>query len=363
MLSNYIPAEILEKVFFGSSIEQYITAIIYFVVGIVALGILQKVIVSRLKRLSEKTANDIDDVAIEIIESIKPKFYIILSFYIALQALSLGDVVAKVISAIFIFIVIFQVTTSLQLIVKFIAHKISDGGDDEDSGKHTKSAAHLLGTIVTIFVWVIGILLILSNVGINVSSLLAGIGIGGIAIAFALKEILSDLFSSFSIYFDKPFKAGDSISLGGGDTGKVEKIGIKTTRIRTASGEQMVVSNQDLTSTRVRNFKQMERRRVKFLVKVVMKTPLEKLKIINSLVEDVIDSVDNITFSRCYFKSMDDWSHTFQAVYHVDSNSFDKHVTAKEEVNFKLLEKLIEAEIEMAYPTQMHYVVKSDDVK
>lgn len=360
MLSNYISSEILSKMFFGSSVEQYITAIIYFLIGIIALGILQKVIISRLKKLSEKTKNDIDDVAIEIVESIRPKFYIILSFYIALQVLSLGDVIAKITGAIFMLIVIFQVTTSLQLIVKFIANKVSDNGDEE-SEKHTKSAMHLLGTILTVFIWVIGTLLILSNIGVNVSSLIAGLGIGGIAIAFALKEVLADLLSSFSIYFDKPFKAGDTISLGGGDSGKVEKIGIKTTRVRTTSGEQMVVSNQDLTSTRVRNFRQMERRRVSFLIKVVMSTPLNKLKSINYLVKEIVDSVDNITFSRCHFSSIDDWSHTFKVVYHVDSRSFDDHVNAKQEVNFKLLEKLEEAKIEMAYPTQTQYVIKNNE--
>lgn len=360
MLNNYISPEILEKIIFGSSVEQYITSVTYFILGIIGLGILQKVIVTKLKKLSKKTENDIDDVAIEIIESIRPKFYMILSFYVALQVLTLGNVVSKIVSAIFIFVVVFQVANSLQLIVRFIAYKISD--DDDENGKHTKSAAHLLGTIVTMFVWVIGILLILSNIGVNVSSLLAGIGIGGVAIAFALKEILTDLFSSFSIYFDKPFRAGDTVSLGGQDSGTVEKIGIKTTRIRTASGEQMIISNKDLTTSRLRNFKQMERRRVKFAVKVVMSTSLEKLKSISKLVEEVIDSVDNITFSRCYFDSMDDWSHTFQVIYHVESNSFDEHIIAKEEVNFKLLEKLIEAKIEMAYPTQTQYVIKNNNI-
>ncbi|MCK4635989.1 MAG: mechanosensitive ion channel [Candidatus Moranbacteria bacterium] len=349
MLNNLIPSEILQKIFFGSSVEQYMTALIYFIIAVIALGILQKVILKKLDILSKKTKNDIDDVIIEIVRGIKPKFYIVLSIYISLQVLSLSEMAVKIISAIFIFIVIFQITSSLQLLINFLAQKFS--GNNEESGEHTKSAAHLLGTIVTFFIWVIGILMILSNVGVNVSSLLAGIGIGGLAIAFALKEILADLFASFSIYFDKPFKAGDVIAIGN-DKGKVKKIGIKTTRVLVSTGEEIIISNQDLTSARVYNFRKLERRRVSFLIKVVRSTSLEKLKMINDLVEEIVNNIENIEFSRCHFKMIDEWSHTFEMIYYVNSRSHSEYLEAHQEFNFTLCEKLREAKIELAYPTQ-----------
>ena len=210
MLENFLSREILEKIFLGSSIEQYIMAMVYFIVAVIILGILQKVILTKLEKLSKKTKNDIDDIVIEVVKSIKPRFYIILSIYIALQILSLNDILNKIIVAVFMLVITFQVATSLQTIIKYITKKF-DGSEDSDS---TQNATNFLESIVTIFVWVIGVLMILANIGVNVGSLLAGVGIGGIAIAFALKEILADLFASFSIYFDKPFKAGDSITIG-----------------------------------------------------------------------------------------------------------------------------------------------------
>ena len=142
--------------------------------------------------------------------------------------------------------------------------------------------------------------MLLSNLGVNVTSIVASLGIGGIAVALAAQNILSDIFSSFSIYFDRPFEIGDYIQLGT-DTGTVEKIGSKTTRIRTMQGEELIVSNQELTTARVQNFKRMEERRVAVKLGVEYGTVLEKLEKIPSYLEDIVKAQENVRFDRCFF--------------------------------------------------------------
>jgi len=214
-----------------------------------------------------------------------------------------------------------------------------------------------LNIIIKIILWIIGLLLILSNLGINITSLVAGLGIGGIAIALALQNILSDLFSSFAIYFDKPFKVGDFIIIGK-DMGTVEQIGIKTTRLRALQGEQIVISNQELTSARIQNFKKLSERRVAFELGVVYGTPDDKMKKIPELIEKIIKETKDTRFDRSHFKSFGDFALIFETVYYITSGEYLDYMNAQQEIGLKIKEKFSTEEIEFAYPTQTLFLNK-----
>ena len=187
--------------------------------------------------------------------------------------------------------------------------------------------------------------------------MIAGLGIGGIAIAFALQGILGDLFSSFAIFFDKPFEIGDFIKIGD-KSGTVRKIGIKTTRLKSTDGDEIVISNQELTGAVLHNYKKTEERRNVLSLGVTYNTPTDKLKMIPVILKKVIDDAENIRFDRAHFKSFGDFALGFEAVYYVKSGNYTQHMDAQQIVNFAIKEGFDKEGIEIAFPTQTVYVEK-----
>ncbi|MBU4257206.1 mechanosensitive ion channel family protein [Patescibacteria group bacterium] len=215
----------------------------------------------------------------------------------------------------------------------------------------------LLSVIAKILLWVVAVLFILSNLGYNVTSLIAGLGIGGIAAALALQNILGDIFSSFSIYFDKPFKPGDFIVVSG-HTGVVKKIGIKSTRIQTLQGEELIMSNSELTKASVQNFGLMRRRRIVFNVGVIYDTPAEKLKRIPDMIRKIIEAQAETEVDRVHFKSFGDSSLMYEIVYYVESGEYNRYMDIQQAINLAIVDKFEEEKIVIAYPTQTVYVKK-----
>ncbi len=198
----------------------------------------------------------------------------------------------------------------------------------------------------------------LDNLGFKISAVIAGLGIGGIAVALAAQAILGDLFSYFAILFDRPFEVGDFIILGE-YLGTIEHIGIKTTRIRSLSGEQLVFSNTDLTSSRLRNYKRMGKRRVVFKLGVTYQTTLKQLKTIPGIIENIIKGVKDTTFDRVHFSSYGDFSLIFEVVYYVMSRDYNKYMDIQQVINFAIKKEFEAGGIEFAYPTQTLYLTKT----
>jgi len=194
-------------------------------------------------------------------------------------------------------------------------------------------------------------LIILDNLNVEISTLVASLGIGGIAVALALQNILGDLFASLSITLDKPFAIGDFIVVDDFE-GDVEDIGLKSTRIRSLSGEELIFSNTDLLSSRVRNFKRLEKRRISFGIGVVYGTPVEKLKKIPGMIEDIISPLENVEFDRTHFKTLGDFSLDFSVVYHVLEPAYAAYLDVQQVINLKIYQRFEEEGIEFAYPTQ-----------
>ena len=199
--------------------------------------------------------------------------------------------------------------------------------------------------------WLVAALVLIDNAGYDITALIAGLGVAGIAIALGLQNILSDIFSSLSIYFDKPFKAGDFIIVGT-DMGVVKKIGIKTTRIQALQGEEIVIANKELTESRIHNFGRMSQRRVEFRFGVVYETPLAKLKKVNELVKKSIEKVEGAKLDRVHFKKFGEYSLDFEVVYYFPNADYNAYMDAQQEINYSLADFFEKEGVEFAYPVQ-----------
>ena len=248
-------------------------ALSVFLVLLLIFRLFQAYVVGRVEKIVEKTHTQFDDVFLRILATVRPPFYLFLAFYLAVRWLDLpafGDVI---LNGLLVAWAALQVILALQVAVGFIIDKKIAS---EEHPSH-KSMLGALRTVAGVILWILGILFVLSNLGVNVTSLLAGLGIGGIAVALAAQNILSDLFNSIVIYFDQPFSPGDYIVVGK-DQGTVEKVGLKTTRIKALSGEQIIIPNKDIAASRINNYKRLERRRVSFDIGIVYETSNEKLE-------------------------------------------------------------------------------------
>jgi len=337
-------------------ITQYILALIVFCGLVIVFKFLQIIIVGRLQALSKRTSTDVDDVIIDAVQGIRAWVYTLVAFFVAAQLFSLPAMLLSVFTAVVYFAVVWQ---GIEIALCFIDYattrfleKDEDGDGEIDPG--STMASHMVTLIARIVLWALGIIFVLSNLGIEVTSLIAGLGIGGIAIAFALQGVLSDLFASFSIYLDKPFRIGDYIILGA-DSGTVERIGIKTTRIRTLQGEELVVSNTELTTARVQNFKKMKERRTAMQFGITYETPHDKVKMVTGIVERIFEAIEGARLDRVHFTTFADSALLFDVVFYVDSPAYADFLDKQQRFNFELMSKFAELSIEFAYPTQTIY--------
>ena len=327
-----------------------------FVVLTVFFWIIRKIVLEHFKKLSAKTSTDIDDVIVEAVQGVRPWVYIIVSLFASLQFFILPEALDKVLTGLFLFALVWQTIEVLVCFVDYGSRRFLEKDLDGDGqvDPNAATASHMVALLSRIMMWSLGILFVLSNMGIEVTSLLAGLGIGGIAIAFALQGILSDLFASFSLYADKPFRIGDYIVIGT-DSGVVEKIGIKTTRIRTLQGEELVVSNAELTTARVQNFKKMSKRRIVSQFGVTYETPQARLKEIPEIVTRTFETLPSADLDRVHFTSFGDSALIFELVYYVHSSNYADYLDVQQAFNFDLMEKFTELGIDFAYPTQTIY--------
>jgi small-conductance mechanosensitive channel len=314
------------------------------------------VVLFRAKALAKKTVGTFDDVVVDSIESIKAWVYTIVALFAALQFFTLPETVDLLVKGIFSFVIVWQAITIASCFVDYFVKRFLEKNTDDDgvTDPGSATASNMVTLIAKIISWALGTIFVLSNLGIEVTSLVAGLGVGGIAVAFALQGVLGDLFASFSLYFDKPFRIGDFIVIGA-DTGTVEKIGIKSTRIRTLQGEQLVVSNTELTTARVQNFKKMSERRIVSHFGITYETPQEKVRQVPDIVTGIFVAIQGARLDRVHFTTFADSALIFEFVYFVDTSSYAEYLDKQQTFNFELMRILAEKGIEFAYPTQTIY--------
>lgn len=341
----------------GNSGYDYFLAAVFFIGLVIVLKVFQLIILVRLKKLAKRTQSDFDDVLIEIFTKIKPPFYFLIALYFGIRVLTLPDLVNAIVKIFFLLIVVYEVIRASEKLIKYFVQKYLNRVANDKNKALSETTIKSIVVIVRIILWMLGLTLILANLGINVTSLIAGLGIGGIAIALALQNVLGDIFSSFSIIIDRPFEIGDFIVIGK-DKGTVEKIGLKTTRLRSIGGEELVVSNNELTSTRVQNFGRLAKRRVDFTLGVEYGTDLTKLENIPQIIREIIDKHELAEFDRCHFAKYGDSDLKFEIVYYVNSSDYKANMDLKQKINLAIYQKFQQEGIAFAYPTQKILVNK-----
>ena len=229
----------------------------------------------------------------------------------------------------------------------------------QERGEEKARQLRGMTVLINIFVWIIGIVFLMDNLGFDISAVIAGLGIGGIAIALAAQAILGDLFSYFVIFFDRPFEVGDYITVQD-KAGTVEYTGIKTTRIRALTGEQLVFSNTDLTNSRIHNFKKMQERRVLFKLSVIYQTPASTLEEIPKIVRGIIEKHSDVRFDRGHFASYGEFSLNFEFVYFVLEADYIKYMDIHQAINLEIYKEFEKRGISFAYPTQTLYLNKEE---
>ncbi len=347
--------EIITSTFSNNYIEdQFLVPIVIFISIFFALKIFKFIIISKLKQLSQRTKTDLDDMLIKIIDDIHWPFYIFIALYAAIKSAKVTGAIDTFMDTAAFIAIVYYATGAIQTAIKYTTQKLIKRRQREQKQIDTSVIDFLSGLLKAIM-WLIAFLIVISNLGYDITTLIAGMGIAGIAIAFALQNVLTDIFASFSIYFDKPFRVGDFIIIGK-DMGTVKKIGIKTTRIQTLQGQELVVSNKDLTSTRINNYKKMQKRRIAFTFGVTYDTPSVKLKRILEIMPPIFEKIDLAELNRVHFKKFADSSLDFEVVYYIDTSDYNKYMDIQQDINFAIKEAFEKEGIEFAYPTQTLFV-------
>lgn len=326
-------------------------------VTLAALGLLysgKSLVLHHLGRTAARTQSPLDDIALSVLSSTAPAFMWAVALYAGAQALALPPKAVQVISNDIVVAVLTQAAFWGDLGVREWLTHYRNRRHGNDPASTTSTAA--LGFVIRASIWLVLVLMILDNFGVDITPLVASLGIGGIAVALALQNILGDLFSSLSIVLDKPFVIGDFIIVDG-VAGTVEYVGLKTTRLRSLDGEQVVFSNSDLLKSRIHNYKRLQTRRIAFSIGVTYQTPATHVQALPGMIRDIVEAQENAAFERAHFKSFGASSLDFEIVYIVASADYARYMDSQQAINLELFKRLARESIELAYPTQMlHHV-------
>ena len=344
--------DFLSTEFLDNQINDYLLALVILISGVFLVKIFKTLFFKSLKKWTASTDNIYDDAILRILErDLVPVVYIGV-VYLAIKNLTLHPILDRVLEVLAIigttFLIVRLFTASVEYIIKiyWITYHRNNA--------NVEQSINALLPAIRVIVWVIGIVFLLDNLGFDISAVVASLGIGGVAIALASQGVLQDLFSYFSILLDRPFELKDFIIVGD-YLGTVEYVGIKTTRLKSLSGEEIIIANTDLTSSRIRNFKRMRQRRIVFKFGVVYKTDTDKLALIPVLIEDIINNTQNATCDRAHFCGYGEYSLDFEVVYFVTTNDYNIYMDAQQQINLNIKSEFAKHNIEFAFPTQINY--------
>jgi small-conductance mechanosensitive channel len=322
-------------------------------VGYGALRLIVRVVRTRLERLAIKTSTMADDILVESLHATSRVALAALAVLASLLAFGLLPPNERLVRTATVILVVTQCALwANRAVSSWLRHQHERRAETEPG---TVTTFQGLSYLLRLALWSAAALILLDNVGVDVTALVAGLGVGGIAIALAVQSILGDLFASLSIALDKPFVNGDFIIVDS-YLGTIEKVGLKTTRVRSLSGEQIVFSNADLLSARIRNYKRMQERRVAFAFGVIYQTPVAALQRIPEMVRSIIEEVEHTRFDRAHFKAFGESAYDFEVVYYVLDPDYNLYMDVQQEINLELCRRFEAEGISFAYPTRTLYL-------
>jgi len=337
-----------QQIWMGNSVQMYAIVLVEIIFVWILFRLFRKFIFSLLKKITNRTASQVDDALVAAADKfIIPYVYLAINYGI-IQQLTLT------LHAEHILKVAFAVITAYYF-VRFINHAIHLSVLLYMERKHEspERISHLSGILIVVkaLVWIIGILMLIENLGYNITTVVTGLGIGGIAIALAAQNILTDLFSYFVIFFDKPFEIGDGISVNN-VAGSVEHIGIKTSHIRSVTGEQLIMPNTELVKSTIKNFKRLQRRGIIFKVNVRYDTPEEKLETLPQLVESIITKQEHTTFDRCHLVAFGGFGLNYEVLYYIETADYKTYLNIQQNIHLQIIKTFSEQGIDFAFPGQ-----------
>ncbi len=343
----------LDEKVLGNSLQQWLIAAAVVVLSYLAFWLTRRLVRYRLGALAARTEVQLAAMGSRLVAQTKAPFLLALAVYVGSLFVDLSGRVEAVVNSAIHITLLFQAALwgSTLLAVLLEAHQQRALQENPSA----LTSINIVGFVVRLLLWTTVALLALDNVGVDVTALVTGLGIGGVAVALAVQNILGDVFASLSIMMDKPFAVGDFLAIDG-FLGNVEQIGLKTTRLRSLSGEQVVFSNSDLLASRIRNYGRMYERRVVLNLGVTYDTPRAKLRMIPDIVRQAVTTQDTIRFDRSHFLAFGDYALQFETVYYVLSSEYNVFMDRQQEILFAIHERFEQEGIEFAYPTQKLYL-------
>jgi len=347
--------ESLDITVLGNSLTAWASAVAAALLSYGIMVLIRDKVMERFSKLAARTSTRWDESLVAALRQTKSLLLVIVSLYLGSRFLELPAGFARF-AALTVTIALFiQVGLWGSGILTEGLQRYREQLRSENPAAVTSMGA--VSFVAKLVLWSVILLLLLDNLGVDITALVAGLGVGGIAVALAVQNILSDLFAALTIVLDKPFAVGDFIIVGD-LIGSVESVGIKTTRVRSLSGEQLVFSNSDLLSSRLRNYGRMAERRVAFKIGVTYDTPRDKLKAIPGILKEAVEAQEDLRFDRAHFQAYGDFSLDFETVYYVHTPDYNRYMDVQQEINLAIHERFEELDIQFAFPTQTLHLVR-----
>lgn len=346
--------EFLEWTVYANSLRAWIIALAAAGAAFIALRIALILLRRQLARVASRTRTDLDDVVLAGLDRTRAWFLIVIAIWIGSLLLVLATGIQQTFRSLVALVTLGQIGIWGGAMIAAYVEVAGDRYAAADAARVTTLRA--LGFLATLTLWTMMALVGLGTMGLNVTALVTGLGIGGIAVALAVQNVLGDLFASLSIVLDKPFVYGDYIVVDDA-MGTVEKVGLKTTRLRSLSGEQLIVSNSDMLRSRIRNYERMHERRALFTVGVVYDTPRAEVEGIPALLRAAVEAQADVRFDRAHFKGFGASSLDFEVVYYVLGPDYVLYMDRQQAINLEILRSFEAAGIEFAYPTRTVHLI------
>lgn len=350
--------DIQEVVFYNNALKVWLIALGVVLISFLVLSVAKKIGGRKAAALAQRTATEFDDFVVELVRRTKYVFLLLVSIFIGSQFLVLPGTAKLFVRRLTFLTFLVQVAIWGNALYECWRGRIQRRKGHEDPASLATYTA--FGFLVRLALWTILVLLALDNLGINITALVAGLGVGGIAVALAVQNILGDLFASMSILLDKPIVIGDFIVVDN-LMGTVEHIGLKTTRVRSLGGEQLIFANSDLLKSRIKNYQRMEERRVVFSLGVVYPTRPERLAAIPGIIKEIIEAQPLVRFERSHFKVFGNFSLDFENVYYIKSPDYTTYMDVQEAINLAICSRFQKEGIQFAYPTQRVLIKRDAD--